>query len=746
MAATELLELVKEGDLDAFELKCIEAIESGQTPLGELARAFGQMAGETDPARVASLAQVVLDNLPAEADATAALAIARHALGADAENEALRKRTVELYERRYADEPAFEAFLQASGLATGRAARSAVRALDLCLALKVGDMLLSRTEDTVSEVVDIDPDTGAFTLRRAGRPRTVPAIELTREFDPVSADDFRVLRAQPQRLSELLERDPVKVVIGMIRSHGEMIDQDTLKHELVPDYLDAKRWSKWWTAARARLKKTPHVIMEGRSPVILRYSAEGQTLEDETWAAFEAQKEPEQWLSIIDAYLREKRKEKDDPQRALLERCHKFLMDYIEQVAARRPAEALACALVAERIDEQAGLVSEQSKRIAVDTLKQADNCVALIAPLKNDALWTLGIQALAASGRDDTAQCVVALLPAAPATALDDLVALASRCGALDGAQRTVDEALERPLERAEALYWLWRGPSAVEGLRLPARSEQFDLIVNTLSEVGRSVSADAGKVKNFRQRMKAALALRDFAAAQQCVAEAPPERAVTLRRQFDRLEGLGEVTRARLLDLLRAAHPDLWRAPRKRIEPWADPNVIWSTRAGLEKKLAERDQLVNVTMRENAQRIGEAAAMGDLSENSEYKFALEERDLLRARLAQMNQGISLATVIEPDGIPTDHVGVGSRVRLRRVGDGATREIAFLGPFDSDVDGGVFNYLAPLSQKLMGLRVGEQVPLTLDGTETPYEVIAITNSLQSAPSGGTANTAPAAH
>ena len=40
---------------------------------------------------------------------------------------------------------------------------------------------------------------------------------------------------------------------------------------------------------------------------------------------------------------------------------------------------------------------------------------------------------------------------------------------------------------------------------------------------------------------------------------------------------------------------------------------------------------------MRANAKAIGEAAAHGDLSENSEYRFALEERDLLRARLAQL-------------------------------------------------------------------------------------------------------------
>jgi transcription elongation GreA/GreB family factor len=184
-------------------------------------------------------------------------------------------------------------------------------------------------------------------------------------------------------------------------------------------------------------------------------------------------------------------------------------------------------------------------------------------------------------------------------------------------------------------------------------------------------------------------------------------------------------------MTDLLRERFPDLWKVVEVRLQPWEDPEVLWSTRAGIERKSEERDQLVNVTMRENAKRIGEAAALGDLSENSEYKFALEERDLLRARLAQMNSDLSLATEIDPYRIPTDHVGVGSRVTLQRLDNGQPRQITFLGPFDSDVDKGILNYKAPVSQKIMGLRIGDRVRLILESAEAEYEVAAIEAGLQ---------------
>jgi len=135
-------------------------------------------------------------------------------------------------------------------------------------------------------------------------------------------------------------------------------------------------------------------------------------------------------------------------------------------------------------------------------------------------------------------------------------------------------------------------------------------------------------------------------------------------------------------------------------------------------------------VTMRENAKRIGEAASLGDLSENSEYKLALEERDLLRARLAQMNNDLSQAQPIEPDDVPVGRVGIGSKVVLRDTDRGENRELSFLGPFDADVDRGIFNYRAPMALKVMGLRVGDQVKLQLDDREIPFEVVSIGNAL----------------
>jgi len=733
MPTTELLKLVDDKELDAFENRCLELLTAGELRLKELRVPFEHLLAAGHGARVGPLAQMVFENQPAGADPEAALALARLAITADPKNTELRNRAIESYRSVYGQTPRFEAALAASGLAGARPAPAALRFLDVCLPLRPGAALLSRLDSRVAEVANVDEERLLFTVRDEGRARTLPAGELVREYDTVDPNDFRVLRQlQPDRLRELIETDPVTVVIGLIHAHGERIDSDQLKDQLVPQHIAPKDWSRWWTGARAALKRSPHVIIEGRSPMLLSYSAEGRSLEDEVREELESLRDALKWQALIEGYLREKagRKEKPDPE--LLAHCHLHIANYIGQIRALRPAEALACSLVLGRLAERGVPVPAESQALAPELLRAAADPVELIRQLGHDSLWERALGALREARPADWPERAVALLRHAPAGPLDTLAQALLETGQSGAVQELIDEAVADPAHYPEAIYWLWKGPAALAGVRLPDTDELLTAILNTLSALGRTLDLDAEVTRAFRHRMRAALAVKSFARVREYLRNTEQSRAVTLRAQLLRMEGLGENVPAQLLDLLRDTHPELWIKRERKLEPWEDAEVLWTTPGGLRRKTAERDELVNVKMRENAKRIGAAAALGDLSENSEYKFALEERDFLRGMLAQMNGQLSLARVLEEHQVPHDRVGVGSRVRLRRVPDGPERTITFLGPFETDVEQGIYNYQAPFAQGLMGRCSGERVRATLDGAEADYEIVAVESGLGS--------------
>ena len=87
--------------------------------------------------------------------------------------------------------------------------------------------------------------------------------------------------------------------------------------------------------------------------------------------------------------------------------------------------------------------------------------------------------------------------------------------------------------------------------------------------------------------------------------------------------------------------------------------------SREGFEKLQEEYTRLVTVRRAEVAQKLKEARAFGDLSENAEYDEAKNEQAMLEATIAQIEETISNAEVVEGDSNTVDEIGVGSVIKI---------------------------------------------------------------------------------
>src|SRR3981081_2179375 len=87
--------------------------------------------------------------------------------------------------------------------------------------------------------------------------------------------------------------------------------------------------------------------------------------------------------------------------------------------------------------------------------------------------------------------------------------------------------------------------------------------------------------------------------------------------------------------------------------------PKDVILTQEGLTNLKAELEQLSTTRRREVAGRIKEAREFGDISENAEYDDAKNEQAMLEARIAQLEERLRSATVIEVNDLGTDLVRV---------------------------------------------------------------------------------------
>ena len=96
-------------------------------------------------------------------------------------------------------------------------------------------------------------------------------------------------------------------------------------------------------------------------------------------------------------------------------------------------------------------------------------------------------------------------------------------------------------------------------------------------------------------------------------------------------------------------------------------------------------------------------ARAHGDLSENAEWAMAKQRQEFLRARVSNMEARIAELTTINLESIPRDTVGLGSRVQLEDLDEGAVVEYEIVVPEEVDGAQNRISLSSPLGHALIG-------------------------------------------
>ena len=137
--------------------------------------------------------------------------------------------------------------------------------------------------------------------------------------------------------------------------------------------------------------------------------------------------------------------------------------------------------------------------------------------------------------------------------------------------------------------------------------------------------------------------------------------------------------------------------------------PKDVILTPEGLANLKAELEQLSTVRRREVAARIKEAREFGDISENAEYDDAKNEQAMLEARIAQLEDRLRAATVIDSSDLSTDVVRVGSVVQVTDEA-GKRSRYTIVGSAEAKPAEMKLSNESPVGKALMGHKRGEEV------------------------------------
>ena len=123
----------------------------------------------------------------------------------------------------------------------------------------------------------------------------------------------------------------------------------------------------------------------------------------------------------------------------------------------------------------------------------------------------------------------------------------------------------------------------------------------------------------------------------------------------------------------------------------------------------------------------IQKAVELGDLSENAEYKSALERQQFVQARLNHLTQRMTEISKIDTSRISPDHVGFGSKVKLRD--EQSNAEITYSLVFGDyiDLDSDQISMASPIGSALLGKQLNDEVVVRLPRGDRTYRIVELT-------------------
>jgi len=153
---------------------------------------------------------------------------------------------------------------------------------------------------------------------------------------------------------------------------------------------------------------------------------------------------------------------------------------------------------------------------------------------------------------------------------------------------------------------------------------------------------------------------------------------------------------------------------------------DAIPMTRTGYNKLRAQLEQMETEEMPKIEERLANARAEGDLSENAEYHGARESQGMLHAKINLLRGKINRAHLVDTSNLPRDEVVFGAIVSVKDLKFDDEEEFTLVGAGEEDYDSGKILITSPLAQGLVGKKVGDKVEIEVPAGTLRYEVLDI--------------------
>lgn len=151
-----------------------------------------------------------------------------------------------------------------------------------------------------------------------------------------------------------------------------------------------------------------------------------------------------------------------------------------------------------------------------------------------------------------------------------------------------------------------------------------------------------------------------------------------------------------------------------------------IYISQDGYDRICRELEQLKNIRRKELSQAIESARHQGDLSENAEYDSAKEAQAMNEKRIAELEDKLSRARILDHENISSDDARVGATVRLKDLDFNDEFSYTLVCEEEADFDQNKISISSPVGKALLGHKIGDKIEVKAPARTLRYEILGI--------------------
>ncbi len=517
---------------------------------------------------------------------------------------------------------------------------------------------------------------------------------------PLSNDNFLAKRfADADKLEQETRDNPLTVVHLLLRDLGPKTAGE-IKDELCDLVIPEKDWTKWWQGARAKMKKDP--LIENPESLKDPFRLRKDEISDEELLQ-KAMKDKTDIGEMIQSTYNFVRDNPNALKQAEMKQSLQNKLLKLMETPQIKPEHLLQIQIM---LEQQFGYTSDDNS--VKNQIKNLQNVAEVVNSIEIIAFKKRALVAIK-EYRKDWVNIFLTLLSQIPQVQLRDyLLKELNQNESRKLLQDFLENLLNHPERNPEAFIWYFQKLFIDDETDVPMHNKEgqcrfFEAFLTLYSRLENQPA-----YRDLVKKMYGMLSNGRYALVRQILQGTSLEFVKEFLLLASKCHSLSSHDAKIFLSLAEVVHPSISGQQGKKRKDQADQHVIWTTEKGY---LATQDRikrLGTVEVIENAREIEAARALGDLRENSEYKFAQEKRSRLQAELKLLSDQLHHARIITKDDINPSEVGVGNIVEVVD-SQGTKTRYTILGPWDADVDNNILSFQSKLAEAMTGCSIGDK-------------------------------------